>query len=61
MAKFSCKDCTNRHIGCHSTCERYISEKAENDRLRELEHKRRNDENSLNSSGFSNKRDNKRW
>lgn len=34
--KFSCKGCTERHVGCHSTCEKYIAEKAENDRLREL-------------------------
>lgn len=38
MAKFSCKGCTERHVGCHSTCEKYITEKAENDRLREKEH-----------------------
>lgn len=23
-----CKGCTDRHEGCHSTCERYIAEKA---------------------------------
>lgn len=23
-----CKDCTDRHVGCHSTCKRYIDEKA---------------------------------
>lgn len=22
-----CKDCDNREIGCHSTCEKYIKEK----------------------------------
>lgn len=38
MAKFSCKGCTERHVGCHSTCEKYITEKAENDKLREKEH-----------------------
>lgn len=47
---FSCKDCTERHVGCHSTCEKYISEKAENDRLRDAEHKRHNDM-STNSNG----------
>ena len=38
MAKFCCKGCTERHVGCHSTCEKYITEKAENERLREKEH-----------------------
>lgn len=28
----SCKDCQERHIGCHSECEKYISERAEYDR-----------------------------
>ena len=28
-----CKDCPDRFIGCHSTCERYISAKKEHDRL----------------------------
>ena len=23
---WSCQNCTERHIGCHATCERYISE-----------------------------------
>ena len=27
MSKFSCKDCTERYIGCHSKCEKYIKEK----------------------------------
>ena len=34
-----CKDCTDRHIGCHSTCEKYIDfrkrcDKEREDRLR---------------------------
>lgn len=28
----SCKDCTERYIGCHSVCEKYLSEKAKNDK-----------------------------
>lgn len=27
--KYSCKDCTERHIGCHSTCETYKAFRAE--------------------------------
>lgn len=30
-----CKDCEDRQLHCHSTCERYIQEKREHDRLRE--------------------------
>lgn len=27
-----CKDCQDRQVGCHSTCERYIAEKAQYDK-----------------------------
>ena len=30
---FSCYDCTERHVGCHSKCEKY---KAEKDKYREF-------------------------
>lgn len=30
-----CKDCPDRHVGCHGTCERYKAERAEMDRLKE--------------------------
>lgn len=26
-----CKNCTNRYIGCHSVCEKYIKEKQQYD------------------------------
>lgn len=33
-----CKDCPDRHVGCHATCERYLEQKAtleeEADRVR---------------------------
>jgi hypothetical protein len=29
MQIYSCKDCTERVVGCHSTCEKYLKEKAE--------------------------------
>lgn len=50
---FSCKDCVppERHVGCHSTCEKYLTEKAENDRIREEENKRKTSQVSLNSNG----------
>ena len=28
-----CKDCQKRQIGCHATCEEYITSKQERDRL----------------------------
>lgn len=37
--KFSCKGCTERYVGCHSSCEKYIAEKAENDRIKDLSQK----------------------
>jgi hypothetical protein len=30
-----CKDCTDRHLGCHSVCEKYIAAKAKIEKLRE--------------------------
>lgn len=32
----ACKDCTERQVGCHATCERYQKFVAENERKREL-------------------------
>lgn len=26
-----CKDCTDRQIGCHATCERYLEQKKRNE------------------------------
>lgn len=36
MIAFTCKDCPNRKLYCHSTCEKYLNEKKENDRIRKL-------------------------
>lgn len=33
--KAPCKGCGERHVGCHSTCEKYLIFKAESDKLRE--------------------------
>lgn len=30
-----CKDCPDRHVGCHATCETYIKEKKENDEMKQ--------------------------
>lgn len=31
-----CKDCTERHIGCHSDCEKYNKEKSDNDKYKAI-------------------------
>ena len=33
-AKFSCKDCPDRHPGCHAACEKYKAEKAAHEAIR---------------------------
>ena len=30
----ACKECTERHVGCHSTCTTYAAEHAEHERRR---------------------------
>lgn len=32
----ACKDCTERVVGCHATCEKYEEFVAENERLKQL-------------------------
>ena len=32
MSKFTCKGCAERHIGCHSTCAKYLAECEQNER-----------------------------
>lgn len=44
----SCKDCKDRHVGCHSTCEKYINAKKEYDELQEKIKKSKYRENDLN-------------
>lgn len=34
-----CKDCTERHINCHSDCELYLVDKTEYDRIKALGYK----------------------
>lgn len=33
--KFPCKECTNRNLGCHAICEKYLAAHKENTELRE--------------------------
>lgn len=48
MINAPCKDCENRHVGCHSTCEAYIEAKRQHNITKEQEDKRRRLENLLN-------------
>lgn len=32
MVKYPCKDCNDRHVGCHSECDKYNEKKEENDK-----------------------------
>ena len=34
-----CNNCSDRYIGCHGSCERYIAYKSERDRLLAEQHK----------------------
>ena len=34
MIVIPCKDCEDRHVACHSTCERYIKWKEESDKIK---------------------------
>ena len=49
---FSCKNCVppKRHLGCHSTCEEYIKQKAEHDEARK-KNQNYNQSITLNSNG----------
>lgn len=35
MSICCCKECTDRYIGCHSTCKKYIEWSKENERIRD--------------------------
>lgn len=37
MGYAPCKNCTERHVGCHAGCEKYALFCAENERLKELQ------------------------
>lgn len=37
-----CKDCQERMVGCHSSCQKYKNWSAENSRIREEEIKKKN-------------------
>lgn len=48
---FPCKDCTDRTLGCHSSCAKYLSTKADYDKKR-AEVKRQADADSFVTSSI---------
>ena len=46
-----CKDCQERHPGCHATCEKYIKQKAEHDE-RTAEYRKEHSVNSVDYQKF---------
>jgi hypothetical protein len=34
MGNFTCKGCEKRHVGCHSTCEKYKAESEKDKRMK---------------------------
>ena len=53
-----CHNCQERQLGCHSTCKKYISEKAEDEKRKEKIRKAKSLENALDFGRYA--RDNKR-
>ena len=52
MARFACMDCPDRVVGCHATCEKYLKEREEHERLKVLD-KPRHDMLEYAASGIS--------
>ncbi len=42
-----CKNCPDRHLGCHSECEKYIAYDILNNIRREAEHRKKHTEDDL--------------
>lgn len=42
-----CRNCPDRSVGCHSTCEKYISAKAEHDKLAEQIREKKKQEDAI--------------
>lgn len=49
MTNRPCKECPDRHIGCHADCEDYLIFKSECDRIRQNEQAERKTINTLHS------------
>lgn len=51
----TCKDCPDRHLHCHSTCEIYQENREKWDEIREAKRKRVDEEDFHRSVHFNNK------
>lgn len=51
-SNFDCKNCKERYIGCHSTCEKYLKQKSLLNEKRSVERKSREASNLHVSRGF---------
>ena len=49
MVTAPCKDCPDRHLGCHGTCEKYQKYKAKQAEINEAAYKRNEAYNDLDS------------
>ena len=47
----SCYQCTERHVGCHSTCEKYIQEKTAHTAAKEAERAQHSENYRTNTNG----------
>lgn len=58
-----CMNCTNRHVGCHGTCERYITYRADLDELKDIRRKELMKQNDLDARTISvaDKMKNRKW
>jgi hypothetical protein len=45
LSKSPCKNCVDRHLKCHSTCEKYLAFRKELDDLREVVEKKKRTDN----------------
>lgn len=41
---FPCKDCSDRHAGCHAECEKYLEARSQNMKVKDRERKIINDQ-----------------
>lgn len=56
MQGFTCRNCPDREVGCHATCEKYNKEKAEHARLKAKREREKLHSNYMNEriDGFKN-------
>jgi hypothetical protein len=51
--KAPCQDCTDREVGCHSSCDKYKAFKQKCDELRELRNRKKQEEYAFDHSRFA--------